>query len=81
MQNIPPFLSHPAFWFALVNAIIIFLPRFGITLSSLEVSAINLVVAAAFNVAPPINGYIAAKRYEASAKAAALKAVALPNPP
>jgi len=72
-DTIPDFLKHPAFWFALINAVVIFLPRFGITLSAQEIASINVVIAAAFNIAPPINGYVAAKRYELAAKSTPVK--------
>ena len=73
--NIPDFLKRPAFWFSLVNAVIVFLPRFGVTLDAQEIAAVNLVIAAAFNVVPPVNGYVAAKRYELAAKSTPIKLV------
>ena len=63
-SNLPEFLTNPTFWFALINMAIMFTPRFGITLTTSEIASINLVVASVFKVAPPINTYVAVKRYE-----------------
>lgn len=67
-DSIPEFLREPTFWFALINAVVIFLPRFGITLNAQEIAALNLVVATAFKLTPPINSYVAVKRYELAAR-------------
>lgn len=53
-MNIPDFISNPVFWFALVNAIVVFLPRFGIVLTAQEIASLNIVIAAIFKVAPPV---------------------------
>lgn len=71
--RLPEFLRQARFWFALVNCIILFLPRLGVTLTVEEITAINLVLATMFQIAPPVNGYVAARRYELKAKNTSVK--------
>lgn len=67
-SNLPEFLKTARFWFAVLNTIILFLPRFGIELTPQEIVQLNLVLSAAFQIAPPVNGYVAAQRYAYAAR-------------
>lgn len=67
-DNLPEFLTSARFWFAVLNAVILFMPRFGIVLTQQEVAALNLVLSAVFQVAPPVNGYVVAQRYAYAAR-------------
>lgn len=67
-DNLPEFLTSARFWFAVLNAVILFMPRFGIVLTQQEVAALNLVLSAVFQLAPPVNGYVAAQRYAYAAR-------------
>lgn len=74
-SNLPEFLTSARFWFAVLNAVIMFLPRFGVTLTQQEVAALNLVLSAVFQIAPPVNGYVAAQRYAYAARHTQIKRI------
>jgi hypothetical protein len=63
-----PFWTDIKFYFALINAIAVFAPRFGITLTSQELGALNLVLMGAFGVATPTINYVQMKAYEAKVR-------------
>jgi hypothetical protein len=63
-----PFWKDVKFYFAVINAIAVFAPRFGLQLTLQELGAINLVIAVAFGVTPPTIQYMQLKNYEANVK-------------
>ena len=67
-EALPEFLRKPRFWFSLLNAAILFAPRFGVVLKQEEIASLNLILAAVFDIVPPVNMFVAMKRYQLAAR-------------
>lgn len=65
-----PFWKDVRFYLALVNAVAIFSKRFGLTLSTEEVGALNLIIMAAAGLGKPTADYVQMQAYQARVRLA-----------